>query len=464
MSLPVQIIVGRGNQGDPVAGQSSVVIPALQNKQIYLEKAGIGTVPYADYTWNASTYTLTLASGVFVDEDVFTLHTTAFVPAYDTAGLTNGFNYGKVMSAFQGRIGWQQPTIAGAPVIDEDNLSATSMRYFDDFHAAVRANRLYDVVDDKDISDSAFNALLQSMDQTVIMRCLNAVFNRPQLIEHSLLYERTSNLRNIIIPNQGNFCGYRIKVAEGNYAVQLNAISLFFDSVKTFNIYLYNDLKKAPLKSIEVTTEANSQVEVSLGWVLNYISSNKGGMFYIGYFQNDLGSTQGVDEQLNQWQPSKVYGAWPFQSPQIGDLDFNRINPSVVFRSYGLNLEVSAFRDYTQTIIQNAHLFDEARGLMMAVNVIENIKNAIRSNGDQRINQENMKDLEYDLNLAFPSEDRPFMAGLKAQLINQFKRINDNFFPKAEAMSVPIGSMGSNLRWQYDTFDIRKLPPREQNY
>lgn len=368
------------------------------------------------------------------------------------------------MTAFQGRLGWQQPTIAGAPVIDEANLESSSMRYFDDFHAAVKANRLADVLDDKDMTDEEFNTLLQTMDKTVIMRCLNAVFNRPQLIEHSLLYERSSNLRNVVIPNQGNFCGYRIKVSEGNYAVQLNTIALFFDTAATFNVYLFNDLTKAPLQTKSVTTVANSQVTIQLDWVLNYISTNKGGLFYIGYFQDDLGSAHAVDEQLNQWQPSKVYGAWPFQSPKTAALDFNRINPSVVFRTYGMNIEVSAYRDYTQVIIQNAHLFDEARGLMMAVNVIETIKNSIRSNSDQRLNQENMKDLEYDLNLAFPSEERPFMAGLKAQLISQFKKINENIYPKQEAFSVPIGSMGNNLRWQYDTFDIRNLPPREQNY
>lgn len=381
--------------------------------------------------------------------------------------ITNGFNTERVLAALKGRIGWIQPTVAGSPVLSEANKASTSGRFFDEGHPTVRANRLKDVQEDKDLSDSAFNALLVKTDETVIMRCLNAVLNKTQLIETGLLYERTSNLRNVVIPNQGNFCGYRIKVAKGDYAVQVNNISLFFNAVKTFNIYLFNDLIKAPIQTKSVTTVANSQTVVSLDWVLNYNGlSNKGGMFYIGYFQEDLGDdTNGIDEQLNQWVPSKIYGAWPFQSPKIaGELNFNRINPSVVFRSYGLNLELSAYRDYTQTIVQNAHLFDEARILCMAIQVIEQIKNSTRSNDTERVAGENMDSLEYDLNLAFPTQERPFMAGLKAQLVREFKRVNETFWKKQQPMSVPAGTPANSLMYQYDTFDIRNLPPREQNY
>lgn len=378
---------------------------------------------------------------------------------------TNGYDIAKVYNAFSGRIGWNQPTIAGSPTLSDANKASASGRFYDEAHAIVRVNIVHDVQYDPNITDDQFNAFLQTLDKSCIMQCLNAVFNRPQLIETGLVYERSSNIKSVIIPNQGNFCGYRIKVAQGNYAVQINTISLFFTAAATFNIYLFNDLVKEPLKTKSVTTVANSQTVIDLGWVLNYIAStNKGGMFYIGYFQDELGSVNGIDEQLNQWAPTKVYGAWPFQSPKTGTVDFNRINPSVVFRTYGINLQISAYRDYTQTIIQCAHIFDEARILLMASKVIELVKNSIRVNKEKRITAENIMQLDYDLNLAFPTDDRPFMTGIKAQLVREYKRINDNFFPKQEALSVPIGQSADSLAYQYDTFDIRNLPPREQNY
>ena len=212
-----------------------------------------------------------------------------------------------------------------------------------------------------------------------------------------------------------------------------------------------------------VTTVANSQTVVRLDWILKYIDDNKGGLFYIGYFQNDLGSVLAVDEQLNMWADSKCFGAWPFQSPQIGSLDFNRINPSVVFRTYGMNLEVSSYRDYTEVIVMNAHLFDEARGLMMAIYILEIIKNSSRTNRDNLLANEMFK-LEYDLDLAFPTKEAPFMAGLKAQLKREFQRINDNFFPKPSAQIVSIAGDYGPGEYEYDSFDIKNLPPRERFY
>ena len=383
--------------------------------------------------------------------------------------LTNGFDTAKVQTAMAGRLGWMQPTQAGSPVLSDAVKAASSGRFYNDgsFHSACTIDRLKSSQEDADISDANFNTLLGTLDQSVSMRVINAVFNRPQLVEHTMVYERVSNVRNVVIPNSGNFCGYRIKVGKGDWAIQLNSISLFFDNVATFNLYLFNDLKLAPLQTKSVTTEAMSQTVVDLGWVLNYISTNKGGLFYIGYFQDDLGSAHGIDEQLNMWAASKVFGAYPFQSPKkAGALDFNRINPSVVFRSYGLNLEITSYRDYTQTIIQNPHLFDNARGLGMAITVLESIKYSTRSNAVERQSKEAISgsELNYDLNLAFPTDDRPFIAGLKTQLSQELKRISQSFFPKAEARSVGIGSDYDREAFAYDTFDIKNLPPRERFY
>jgi len=386
--------------------------------------------------------------------------------------LTNGFNTTKVQTAMAGRLGWQQPTLAGSPVVSDANKGSTSGRYYNDgsFHAACTLDRLKQSQEDANISDTDFNILLATLDTSVAMRVINTVFNRSQLVEHTLVYERVSNVRNVVIPNSGNFCGYRIKVGKGDWAIQINSVSLFFDNATTFNLYLFNDLKLAPLKTLAVTTEANSQVTVDLSeWVLNYISTNKGGLFYIGYFQDDLvaSNTHGIDEQLNMWAASKVFGAYPFQSPKkAGALDFNRINPSVVFRSYGMNLEITSYRDYTQTIIQNPHLFDNARGLAMAISVLESIKYSTRTNATERQSKEAIgpNELNYDLNLAFPNDERPFIAGLKAQLMQEVKRISNTFFPKAEATSVGIGGDYDREAFAYDTFDIKNLPPRERFY
>lgn len=379
--------------------------------------------------------------------------------------ITNGFNVTEIFPAFQGRIGWLDTDVEGAPALDSVNTSSTSARYYNDgsAHPAVTIKNIYDCQENKSITDEAFNELLRQYDKSVIMRCLNSVFNRPALIEHKLCYTRTYNNLAIQIPNGGNFVGWRINIAKGDYAVMFNAISLYFNGDTTFNLYMYNDLKKAPLKVQSVTCEANNQTQVSLDWVVNYITTrNLGGVIFIGYYQEDLGNVQALDEQLNLWENPKIFGGYPCQAAQVGSgdtRDFNRGNPSVVYRTYGLNLEVSTYRDYTQKIIMSPHLFDDVRMLSMAILIVSIIKNSGRINGTERIAGEYLNDLKIETDLAMTTQEMPFSPGLKAQLNKAIKQLNDNFWPKAQPASVPIDNSGCGI--EYLGMDIRNLPPRQ---
>lgn len=384
--------------------------------------------------------------------------------------ISNGFDLARIFPAFQGRLGWHSSYDTTVPALTSNNLSATSGRYYDrGFHKAVTVKNYFDTQENPSIDAPSFNQLLQDEDQAVITRCVNAIFNKPQLLEHSPNYTRTANIRNINIPNQGQACGYRINVAPGSYAVVINNIGLFFNETVTFNMYLFNDLILAPVYTKSVTAIANSQTIVNMEWAMNYINTqydgkNIGGVWYLLYFQNDLGSAQAIDEQLNLWTDSKIYGAYPFQAPQVGGLNFTRINPSVNFRSYGFNMEVSVYRDYTQKIVENAPLFDEARGLCMAINCLEQIKYSARINDNQSITKLAIDGMNLDVNSAGPNDTFPFIAGLKKQLEREFYRLGNNFWQKPEAVSVPIGNADWTDERYYEGMDINALPSRENAY
>lgn len=469
------LFVTIGTTPGATVGGVTYVDTSLAGWVYSIERRGFGTMELGvDYSVQVTGgFTLLVGGDMMHLNEKFILHFADNIPPnlpnIPNNGISNGFNTNKVMNAFMGRIGWLQPTQTGLPTLDGYNLASTSGRYYNDdsFHSAIDIEKIYETQGDDQITDPNFNTLLRTLDKSTIMKSLNAIFNGKQLIEKTMIYERISNVRNIAIPNGKNFCGYRIKVAQGDYAAMINTVAMFFNGVATFNMYLFNDLQAAPMQTISVTTEANTQTIVPLNWQLNYVeSTNKGGLFYIGYFQNDLPEdVQAMDEQLNMWAASKIFGAWPFQSPQIGtDINFNRINPSVVFRSYGLNLEISSFRDYTETIVQNANIFDNARGLVMAIVILNKIKNTLRTNKDQRQSSEQAKDIQLETDLAFPTKDFPLVAGLKQQLRIELGRINKNFFPDQEPQSIPIGGEFDVMAYSYDTFDIRNLPPREQFY
>ncbi len=232
--------------------------------------------------------------------------------------ITNGWDLTRILPVFQGRLGWHQPN-AAKPILSNANKSATAGRYYDrGVHKAVTVLNYYETQNDATISDNNFNQLLQDEEQAGIMRLLNAVLNKPQLIEHKVNYTRIANNLQYIIPSSNQFCGYRINIAMGDYAVNIESIGLLFDGVVTFNMYLFNDVILDHVYTQSVTTQANTQVRVQLDWVMHYINSqqsggNLGGVWYFGYFQSDLGSVHAIDEavSMTMWtEPVTTATSW----------------------------------------------------------------------------------------------------------------------------------------------------------
>lgn len=390
--------------------------------------------------------------------------------------ISNGFNLDRILPAFRERLGWHQPSADGSPVINSTNRTAISGRYYDrGFHQAVSILNFYNAQEENTISDTDFNQLLQDADDACTMQIMNAVFTRPTFIEHMPNFVRVWNMQQYLMPNQGNVVGYRINIANGNYAAVLNSVALFFSDAATFNLYLYNDLLLPPVAQKEVTTEANTQTRVQLDWVLNYLNSsdnggntkgNMGGVIFLCYKQSEVHASNpncfAIDEQMNLWTQGKVLGAFPFQSPESDVYAFARNNPSINFRSYGINIEYSCYRDYTQLVIQNAGLFDEAKGLAMAVYVLDEISNSSRVNGENRMMRANVADLARERDQAFPTREFPFVAGFKARYQKELKQLIDRFSGKPAPSSVNIGD-GLRDVWAdyYQGFDLRSLPPRD---
>lgn len=380
--------------------------------------------------------------------------------------ISNGFDLARVFPALQGRLGWHQPFDTTIPTLSVANKSATSGRYYDRGYKPVTVTNYYKAQEGNPLTGTDFNQLLQDEDQAAITRLLNSVFNKPALIEHKVNYSRTWNNLSQTILNEGNAVGYRINVAPGDYAVVLNSIALLFDTDCTFNVYAFNDLKLPPVYTQSVSPVANNQTITKLDWHLyptntDAASPNMGGVWFVCYFQNDLGGAKAIDEQLNLWADTKIFGAYPFQSVQVaGKNDFDRRNTSVNFRTYGFNMEVSSYRDYTQMIVNNAPMFDEARWLMMQVNVVETLKYSTSSNSTQRVTSDFVKGIDLDMNANSGQNGQyPFAAGLKQQLEREIQRINNNFWSKPEATSLPIGGCGYG-GIEYEGMDVSNLPMR----
>jgi hypothetical protein len=441
---PVEIVVGRGGTYDPAAGATECLMPAFAGQQLWVEKIGYGPYDYDKYQERSEGGWKLLGVGnTFVSGERWFVHFTGLSYGTGQTSYTNGFNYSQVISALYGRVGWRQPSITGSPVLTSVNTTSKGGRYYQDFHTLITISNIKAVMEEVAATDSSLNNYLEAIQRGIILQCVNGVFNEPEYLSQKLLFNRSWSVNDQLVTNNGYFVGVQFRVPPTpDIAVQIDSVALYFDSSVTFNLYVFNDAKKAPLAVIEVTTVANSQTLVNLSdIVLNYIGgANLGGSFYIGYFQDDLAGAKAYWEQGCTYAQD-CYG-WTFieANKRVGEYDFDRQNIRRNNVNYGLNLHVSTFRDHTQQIVKKAALFDNVIGLQMAAQVVEKVIYNTRSNGTERILKDVAREVsaQLDLNGVVPIEGSPHTTGLKKQITQELARLKQSFFPKPKAQSVSL--------------------------
>jgi hypothetical protein len=443
MSKPIQITVGGSGIYDPAADATECIIPELVGKEFYISRSGYGIIPFETYESLANGGFRLLDGLKFGDQEIWFVTITNSVEVQAESSYTNGFDYNRVMTAMLTRIGFRNPTLQGYNIVNSTNQQSASGRYYDDFHALVRIKNIKDTQEDPSISTVDFNAYLESVKRSSIMRCLNGVLNTREQFGRTLLYDREDNQPREVIPNTGLFVGFEIETPnDDTIAVQIESVSLLFDGDKEFNLYLFKDGKKSPIMTIPVTVEAEEATVVNLdNVILNYIGqATKGSTFYLGYFQDDLGDVQAIREFTDEWEEQYCFSASSISSPKKTGLDFERTNISESYNLWGLNLEISTFRDHTNAVIKKAHLFDELQGLQTAYIVLENILYSTASNDTQRVLQDQIlkAGLQMDLNGAIPAPDSPQTEGLSKRIKREMDRVRNEFYPKPKATTVSV--------------------------
>jgi hypothetical protein len=334
------------------------------------------------------------------------------------------------MTALTGRLGWSDGSLSTA------NKESKSGRRYDDgsFHPIVNVTNVKASAETAGLTGTPLDTYLEGKEKAVIMQAIGSVFNSIELIDDTKLFERFYNSTDEPIANAGYFVGIRFRVPHG-YAAQINTIELYFDQAASFDLSLYQDGKINPVWSQGVTAVAGEITEVV---PTNELILNKGGFYYLGYYQEDLGAARAMDQQA-RWQPSRVFG-YRFFEARTTSADFQRNNVGTTTKTFGLNARIVSFKDHTDSIVRNAPMFDNLLGLYMAGNIMKQIMYAVRSNGTERI----LKDaterfgLMYEIEGTAPIPDIPKTSGLQGRINQEVKRLRETFFPKPKAQSVSL--------------------------
>jgi len=344
---------------------------------------------------------------------------------------SNGYDQSAVITALKDRIGFRPPV--GGPTLTSAVTTTNSGRYFQDFHTLVTVDNIKATMELKGANDAQLITYLGELRNAAILRMLNGVFTRQDL-EQVKLFTREGKFDRVVA-NTGLFVGYEIEVAErADVAVQIDALHLYLDGAKTFNVYLFKDGKITPLQSISVTTVANEITEVipSSEIVLSR------GKYFIGYFQNDLGSVKAYREEVDDWACTRAFSAECMESASTGATTFNREQISYPSVPYGLNIEISSFTDHTAQAKRKAGMFDELIGLTMSYMVIEQIVYAVRSNATERFlkDQLSVLGIKFDLDGAAPITGSPQIMGLKQRIERETESVKKAFYSEQKMQVV----------------------------
>jgi len=330
-----------------------------------------------------------------------------------------------ILSAWT-RIGWNEPSRTGyTALLDTDNKTSLSGLKFDALHALANFVNVKDTYPDSSASASVLNALLKAWQQNAILEVTKEVF-KTDFIEQGTLLDDPIDFSELNL-NDSLFVGWKITVPPG-FVLTIKSVELLFDSVATFNLYVFNESKLAAVVSNKsVTTVANSVKVESWDYSLyGRSSSYKTGVYYVGYFQNTAKAVQ-----RNYYGKDSICGFEPIKAIANGTSLPNHKDVSYTGNTF-LNLDYVVRQDFTDNYLNNVTLFDEVIGISVICKLLEQIHFSPRINQSERNAKETLNALSakafLDLNgTAEDNPEVPYKRGLLKEYQDKIKNIRDQF-------------------------------------
>lgn len=322
-----------------------------------------------------------------------------------------------------GLVGFRQPTLSGYDILDAGTIASSSGLFVDDISGLITVKNIKECQEDKDITDAEFNTFLDNRMTSSFLNLCKSVFSDRDLIENRVLYPFENDWTNTLT-NATDFVGYEIDVAkQKNINVVLNKIMLAFSAVDTVTVYLFHSSKKAAIQSQAITTVLDSTVHTALNWDLPAADSTIGGKYYVGYLRSGL-TASAYDRDFQSANSPTSFNCLDIKSIQISGwnastlFDVNDIE--YTSETWGMNFDISSFKDYTSLVVENEDRFSRGLQLQIAADLLNLLATSTRSNKDERMIK---AEALYDLNGNRSNPEIPQSVGVLRQLADEIKLI-----------------------------------------
>lgn len=353
------------------------------------------------------------------------------------------FRSSNILSCFNGLVGVRQVTDANYLPYDPNLLNSSSGFYVDD-HALFNPEVIRSICPEFQNMDlgatteqEAFNNWMNQLFNDSKIQLLRKLYTIKSLnkkvkpvLQDVRLYNGVGNF-NDVLANTGSFVGFEIQMKPHlGLSVAINKISLQLETAQNVPIYVFHS------SQIEGTTENHSKTKnQSAEWVdssisISYDEYEGSGRYFIGYFQDDLGTNRainkkacynGCDSYTKNWykQYSRYISVRSF-SVSSGDLngrnywgDVNKASYSD--RSFGLNFSLSVECDLTDFFCRHKDILAEALQKQIQIRLLEQIGYSTRDTG---ISEKLKNQALYELDV----KENPY--GIKGHYLKILKQID----------------------------------------
>lgn len=289
------------------------------------------------------------------------------------------YQVSRVQTALTGLVGWKQPT-TDFFTLSVANTDSSSGLYMTDFSTLLEVQNIKELQGDAEINQAEFNTLIANLVKSAMVKVCNSLFSVDDFCESRWMFNE-ENVWTNVLANDAKFVGFEITPPRGKYLVMINTVQTTFDAVDSVKLLLFHSSKKSPLQTKTITTVANDTVETALGWSLPYDY----GKYYIGYLRGGL-TAKAVDRDSDAglMQSFKTIKVQEVEIPHTTETLFDIDDLSDTSDTYGLNFNISTYKDYTWIVEQNKNRFVNALGLQAAIDVADLIIKSTRSNFTER--------------------------------------------------------------------------------
>ena len=312
------------------------------------------------------------------------------------------------------------------PALSTALTDSESGQYYNDFHPMIRLDYISALLP----SDYALETFLDDIETSSIKQMLNKMqmykkLNNAgkDLARNNLIYDNV--LKNKPVINESRFVGVEFCLNDTSAGIRavINRVGLYLTSAQpALTLYLFNSLQETAVSTyVFNSTNANSFTWLETQINIDYQNSTgtDGGVWYLGYYQQDL-IGQAVQYDSLNWKNGycrtcdggirsakynsiqKYVNMSPFyvaaaNLPAVGVMfDTDDVNYTYT-QNYGFNFNVSVVCNLSQFYIDNRLSMVTAIGKSVALKILEMMKASSQISAiEQNVQFNIIRDLEGD--------------------------------------------------------------------